>query len=197
MSATLDSAEFVLIDNWPTIGNNNSAGPFNAGAPASGADQNAATEVHQVGTKWTGYQEGSTGINRGAFTLIYLQFGTAAATACAVKQIVALETAPGAATAATLMYKVTNSDATAELGTGMAAVALSAMTASYYGWFWCGGVCPESICAGLAGNHLTQGSVVVGDMSLGQADGDNALMGYIVSSAGLRACGVSFVIDVA
>jgi len=194
MSATIDSAEFVLVDNWPTAPN--TGVPDSASDPASGADHNVATAAHPVGTKWTSHQQASAGVNQGAFTLIYLQMGTAATT-LAAKHIVATETAPGAATAGTLMYVVSNDDSTVELGTGMAAIALSAVTDAYYGWFWCDGVCPENICSGLAGSYYTQASVVVGDMSLGQAAADNAVIGFIVASAGLRACGISFVIDVA
>jgi len=193
MAATIDSAEFILVDNWPTLANNGF--PDDTTAPANGSDHNVASAKHPVGTKWTSHQKASTGINQGDFTLIYLKMGTPGTTAVAAKQIVCLETAGGASAAGDIIYTVTNSDATAEIGTGMMAVALSAITTNYYGWFWCKGVCPEDICAGLAGNHYTQGSVTTGNMSLGTANADAALMGYIVSTAGLRACGIAFTAD--
>ena len=42
------------------------------------------------------------------------------------------------------------------------AYALSALTTLYYGWFWCGGVVPETAVPTLGGNFPTDGTVAAG-----------------------------------
>jgi len=164
MSANnIDSAELVLYDNWPGRANTSFAGPQNTPAPATGPDQNVATAAFTVGTKWTATQPGSEGINGGQYTLIYLKTGTLLSTSVAAKRLVVMETVPGAATAGDIMYTVTDDPTSTPLSTGFAAVAMSTVTTGgYHGWFWCGGVCPESICLGLAGAYESDANVVVG-----------------------------------
>ena len=183
MSATLDSAEFILIDNWPEVGNADWAGPPGINDLPSQAHHNSDTESYHLGTKFRVYQEGGTGMNTGWATFIYLKMGTAAATALAAKHIVCGEAPPTSTGARELLYTVTNNDATADLNAGLCAISISAVTNSYYGWFWCGGICPDSIVSALAGNYYTQGSAVIGGMCLGQADADNAVIGFITDPA--------------
>jgi len=61
----------------------------------------------------------------------------------------------------TLWYRVTNDPDDCVIATGslLAAVALSAMTNERWGWFWCGGICPESFVSGLGGNYETDGDI--------------------------------------
>jgi len=172
MSANnLDSTEILMLDNFPGIPNVNAAGPYNLGNVAAGGDQNwyvsGSRPPHVLGTKFMGYQEGGTGIVAGSYTLIYLKTGTElSGTSIAVKRLCAMTLGPGAASSSDLLYTVTN-DPTTPIGllSGQCAVAMSAMTSGgYYGWFWCGGVCPESICVGMAGAYETDANCVKGAM---------------------------------
>jgi hypothetical protein len=78
-----------------------------------------------------------------------------------------------AATAANALlptqYIVTD-DASEALLSGPIAVALSAMTTGYYGWFWCGGVCPVDSVSGLGGSYVTDGTVAAGSGFCGVAN---------------------------
>jgi hypothetical protein len=174
MSNTLDDSEILFIDNWPDGPIINGPGPFKGpvspptgtptgGGVAAGGDHNVLLPGHDVGTKWFSYQPSATGQTQGWSTWIYLKVGTQEAS-IAAKSLVMLETMPSSSTAGSLLYTVTNDDATANMDTGLAAMAIGAMTDGYCGWFWCGGVCPVSICPSLGGTHATNGAVVIGFM---------------------------------
>jgi hypothetical protein len=173
MSQSIDSTGLLLNDRWPGIANNNAAGPYDLGNVANGSDQNwyvASTKPpHVLGTKFTGYQEAASGVNGGSFTLIYLNTGTLlSTTAITAKKFCALQAAPTSSTSGALLYTVTNNPAyTVGMSTALYGVSMSAMTSGgYYGWFWCGGVCPESICTGMAGTYTTADTVTVGGFIL-------------------------------
>jgi hypothetical protein len=150
--STLDSQLFHLIDLWP-------GAPIPThGIPHNGFDDadhhNVATPVYPIGTKIQVYNE-SAGLP-GYSTFIYLKVGTQnASVAIAAKSVVVQDSA-------TIWYEVTNDpDDCINIG-GPVAVAISAMTNAYYGWFWCGGVCPEEYISGLGGNYATTNAVVAG-----------------------------------
>lgn len=64
---------------------------------------------------------------------------------------------------ATVPYVLTNDpDDCIALLSGPIAIAISAMTDAYYGWFWIGGVCPEQYVSELGGNYATDSNVVAG-----------------------------------
>jgi hypothetical protein len=49
---------------------------------------------------------------------------------------------------------------------GPIAIALSAMTEDYFGWFWCGGLCPEFWVPALGGNfNCLYQTLAIGDMT--------------------------------
>ncbi len=200
-NSVIDSEMVILLDNWPSLDTLNAPGPDNATAPATGPDQNVETAAHPIGTKWTSFQEGATGIPRGKFTLIYLKLGTqnpdtlltcaAGTTKCLCCNEDVSEN--GSATQA---YTVTNDgDETGSEKAGLAAVALSAMTNDYYGWFWCGGVAPISIVPGLAGDFYTANDVAIGEISLIGTDVGNGEIGFDLISAGYRAAGIALKAD--
>lgn len=169
MSSTIDSTGIILYDNWPNSIASQCAGPRDMNNVANGADQNVTSASFPVGTKFRGWQAGATGVNAGSYTLIYLKTGTLLnGTAIAAKKFCVSETAPTSSTSGDLIYTVTNNPtSTYGMTTGLGAVSMSAMTtAGYYGWFWCGGVCPESICTGMAGTYTTDANVVVGAICL-------------------------------
>jgi len=157
--STLDSELFVLYDNWPGDGDPG----LSQDAPCDGFTgtdhHNTSTAIYQVGAKIQVYNDGTSG-KPGWAKLVYLQVGTQdAETVIAAKSVVVPDSA-------TYYYRVTNDPLRAVvLPSGMAAIALSAMTDAYYGWFWCGGVCPEQLISGLAGNYATEGNVVAGDIT--------------------------------
>jgi len=157
--STIDSELILLRDNWP-----GDADPGLAQDPPrdgfAGADHhNVATAAYQVGSKIQVYNKGTTG-QPGFATFVYLQVGIQdAETVLAAKSIVVSDSA-------TVWYKVTNDPGDCiALPTGLAAVAISAITNAYYGWFWCKGVCPEEAVSGLGGTYATEGNVVAGDIT--------------------------------
>jgi len=173
MSSTIDSTGIILYDNWPNAIVSNSAGPHDLGNVANGADQNwysaSSPPPHKLGTKFIGTQNGAAGVNAGSYTLIYLKTGTLlSGTAITAKKFCVMAVAPTSSTSGDLLYTVSNNPTyTVGMSTGLGAVSMSAMTtAGYYGWFWCGGVCPESICTGMAGTYTTDANVVVGGFCL-------------------------------
>ncbi len=75
------------------------------------------------------------------------------------------------------------------------AVALSAMTTTYYGWFWTGGVCPQSFVTALATSTFsTDNSVVIGAVGLVDAS-DPDRVGLTVAASAVNACGWSMSAD--
>lgn len=189
MAATIDSNEFILIHRFPTKAQDWM--PPKAMDPANDGGHNVVAAAYKIGTTWDFFQEGSEGINQGWATFTYLKVGTQSA--LAAKSICGLDTAPGAATALEILYTVTDLAAGTIAGSTPAAVALSAMTNAYYGWFWTGGVCPESIVSDLSGNFLTTTNVVVGGMDIGTAAA-GTVNGFGTAALG-GACGISFVVD--
>ena len=167
--STLDSQLFVLFDNWPGVAEKISAGEVPAGgfAEASAVHHNVAAAQYDIGQKLCVLNTDDAGIE-GMSTFIYLQVGTQNAdSVIAAKSLVV----PGSAT---LWYQVSNNpDANILVaGSSMAAYALSAMTDAYFGWFWCGGVCPESFVSGLGGTYATDGTVAAGMISSGDLAAD-------------------------
>ena len=161
--STIDSELFNLIDNWP-------------GSPLPGASipqdgflgathHNVASPAFPIGTKIQVYCDGSVG-KAGYATLMYLKVGTQNADSVIAAKSVCIQDS------ATVWSELTNDpDSCIALPTGLVAIALSAMTDGYYGWFWVGGVCPEQYVSGLAGNYATDGNVAAGAKLLIQVDG--------------------------
>jgi len=158
----------ILYDRWPGT-------PIDP--PLTYSDMTAATVGHNlaapmwpVGTKWEIYCKGDpadqgVGYNLGWSTFIYLKgaadFSTAVAAAVTV--LCVPDETIAAADASTILYTmVCDSDSTTHETMGPVAMCLSAMTNNYYGWFWCGGVCPVEYVPGLttASTLVTDDSVV-------------------------------------
>ena len=148
---TLDSNYLVLIDNWPGSPSPNLSVPTDGFAvPAAGV----ATAAYKVGTKIQVYNE-TLGIP-GFSTFIYLQYEGTTAPALAARQVVTPD-------ANTSLYIVTNDpDNCLSIAALPSAVALSVMTDAYFGWFWCGGVCPETAVTGLGGTYVTKNDLLAG-----------------------------------
>tara|TARA_R100000808_G_scaffold11393_1_gene29270 strand:- start:7076 stop:7693 length:618 start_codon:yes stop_codon:yes gene_type:complete len=123
---------------------------------------NVATAEYDVGFKVGVYDR----TNKGHAVFAYLQMGTASGVAVAAKAIMA----PGNVTTAgsnAKHWSIVTNDPDQFVEDSFACVALSAMTEDYYGWFWCGGVCPVGWVSALDGNYKTANGreVVEGGMA--------------------------------
>jgi len=153
--STIDSELFWLHDNWPGVPLEQLSAPTDGFTGST--HHNVAAAAYRIGDKIQVYQDGVSAGEPGYSTFIYLQVGTQNAdSVIAVKTLCVPDSA-------TNWYKVTNDpDSCIDIPGGAAAIALSAITDAYYGWFWCGGVCPEEAVSGLGGNYATTNAVAAG-----------------------------------
>jgi len=163
--STLDSELFVLEDHWPGVGRQTTFGQIPKGGFTGNTHHNVATPAYPIGEKLCVENMNETGtvVGKAGFsTFIYLQVGTQdAGQAIAAKSVCVLDSA-------TLWYQLTNDSASCiAASSSLAAIAISAVTAAYWGWFWCGGVCPESLVSSLGGNYATINAVAAGMISTG------------------------------
>ena len=141
----LDDGKFYLIDNFP-------GEPTNGPNPSSWTTYTLACNF-PLGTKRLVYDD----TNHGWATLIYLRFQKGSAAVATVKSACGLYITDVATAGA--WHNVTNTaDSTTSL-IGPICIALGTCVDAYYGWFWCGGVCPVDTIATLDGVHSTDGSV--------------------------------------
>lgn len=131
---------------------------------------NVAAPAYPVGTVIRVRNDSGVAGQPGFAELVYLQCVANATVAIAARQLLVPDSA-------TLWYRVTNAPddaavANTALPTVPAVVAISAMTTLYYGWFWCGGICPQSHVSALGGNYATENNVVAGPISPHDLDAD-------------------------
>jgi len=185
-ASTIDDQYLWLKDMIP--------GPASFGElPSADADgniftnashHNVATAKYSVGTKVTVYDN----TNSGYATLAYLRMGAAGGVTVAAKSVCA----PGTSGTAK-WYRVSNSS-TLFVANSYCAVALSAMTDEYYGWFWVGGVCPVTFVSALDGDFVTADAVVAGGVTVADYVTDDRLAFGPVASA-VNAVGLSMSAD--
>lgn len=156
MATTLVTRAIILYDNFPGTAVKPPVPYHDMGNTSVG--HNIAAPMWPLGTKWQVYCKGSPvslGIsyNQGFSTFVYLGFDSAIASAVAgVAGVIVYPS--GNSIAATMtaeklyIYCADEDIGTAE-NSGLLAVCISAMTNSYYGWAWCGGVAPIEYCSGL------------------------------------------------
>jgi len=157
--STLDSELFVLYDNWPGTARVLGSGQVPNSSFTSTVSHNVATAKYSPGEKVSVWNQNADAGQEGMSTFIYLQVLTQNADVAIAAKTVCV---PGSATK---YYQVGNNpdaDVVLATGAGLIAVAISAITNAYWGWFWCGGICPEGHVSGLGGNYLTQGAVAAG-----------------------------------
>ncbi|HUW99396.1 MAG TPA: hypothetical protein VMY35_00320 [Phycisphaerae bacterium] len=173
-NAAIDSEMIILTGNGLAGFHD-----YNIGVPPDGftgaTHHNVAAAVYPVGTMVDVYNKGNTGVAGGA-TFIYGKVGAQDETnVIAAKHLCAIfATTP-------VPYEFSNEVAT-DLGESVQAIviALSAMTTSYYGWFWCAGVCPEEFVSGLGGTYPTVNTtVVIGAMAAGDLETAGTTAGEI------------------
>ena len=166
--ATITVQGVILKDNWP------GATPIRP--PVDYSDMTAASVGHNLvaplwdlGTKWEVYCKGDStyggvGYNLGWSRFIYLKAAADMATAVAgaVSVLVVPDGTLAAGMAGDGFYTVVGSSArTTHEEMSVVAMCISTPTNSYYGWYWCGGVCPVEYVPG-----LTTASTLVTDDSL-------------------------------
>lgn len=182
----IDSERFILFDNWPWA-------PFDDTVPPDGflgsSHHNVADPAYALGHKITVQNDSDIAGVAGTSIFIYLKgrSHTEANPTCAAKHVCVPSLAGEP-------YAVTNDPDQSLMKTGcpMVAIMLSVMTFTHavtkYGWFWCGGVCPEGHVSDLGGNYVTNGDVVIGPIAaadlttpdtigLGNAAGQEAHIG--------------------
>jgi len=165
--STITVQGVLLRDNWPGVP---IAPPVDySDMTAAGVGHNKAAAAWRLGQKWKVYCGGDAryhelGYFKGWSTFIYLKNAAdiESAVAGTTGSIVVVDGTMAAAQAADVHYIVTadSADTTHDSG-GLMAVALSAMTNSYYAWYWCGGVCPIEYVPG-----FTTATTLVTDDSL-------------------------------
>ena len=157
--STLDSELIILIDRWPGYAELIGDDELPIGGWLGNTHHAVSQPVYRPGQKFCAWNDENIAGTTGMFTMIYLQYDTAAAAeVMAAKQVVVNDAASAA------FWRITNDpDAVGlVLSCALAAVAISALTDEQWGWFWCGGVCPEGHLPGLAGNYATKDGTVAG-----------------------------------
>ena len=156
---TITTQGVILYDRWPGKNCVTTPDVENISDMTSTlVGHNQQTAKYPLGTKWQLYNYGAAvnvGVkyHRGFSTFIYLKAESTATTAVALSA--AMLVAPYGTLAAGMdrnaLYTVTaSSSRTTHETMGLTAMCLSTMTNSYYGWFWCGGVCPLEYVPGLS-----------------------------------------------
>lgn len=176
--STMDSLELILIDNWPGVARLIGHDEIPMGGFAGSQHHNVPSPSYPYapGDKLCVWNPSSGGCE-GMCTMIYLKVGTQTATLCA-KQ-------PCTTQSATDVYTVTNDPDSLigpKDGGALVAVAISAMTDAYYGWFWCGGVAPEGLIPDMGGTYVTDDSVIAGLVALTDCS-DTDQMGFAAVAA--------------
>jgi len=195
---TIDSLSLLLFDNWPMCPSMLESLPTDGFLGAT--HHNVTAAPYKAGTKcfyWNAGDGADAGV-AGWATFIYLKGSpvTEANPTCAAKQVVLPDNAEN-------LYQVTNDKDQCILNTGMdlGAYMTSIMTFTYttatvpkYGWFWCGGICPEVAITDFGGTFETTGTVAAGEPFQYEAlSADQIGLGLHDSTLGIA--GVSLIID--
>jgi len=187
--ASLGAEEFYLIDMWPGTPNANLSEPTTS--LDSTVYNTVTTPYYLPGTKLQICQDvtvtttNARSCNQGYSTLIYAKFVEATnsgdCTACDIVTLFCISTNALGPLAVT-------KDVSAGMDGfgGPVAIAVADITPDAYGWFWCGGVCPqEAITAMDVCIYVTDGSVVGGiPLALSWDSSECQLAQYEITVAG-------------
>ena len=159
----IDDAKIMLFDFWPGVARKVTELP-------AAFTTAVETAVFGPGEKICIWNSGAANGNAGYATFVYLHIGTQATdNAIAVKDLLVPDSA-------TDPFLVTNdpdeTDIRLKTGSPLVGMALATMDDAYWGWCWCGGVCPSDLVSGLDGWHYTDNSVVIGPMVVGVPGAD-------------------------
>jgi hypothetical protein len=187
--STIDGTKLLFYDNWP--------GPAHRrvgmlDGPLDARSHNVAVPYCDVGTKWFIHNSGASKGTAGDSIFVYLQAVNNADVAIAAKTVCVPDVV-------LYPYRVTNDpDDCISVADALYAIAISAMTDSYYGWFFAGGVVPsDEIVSGgtfvLDGTFPTDDSVVAGDFTTVDLTAD--AIGFGVIAATTSAIGYAMAAD--
>ena len=186
--STIDSELIVLINPFP-VGAPTRTAPADIQDLANSYSHNVAAQTeYRVGDVINFYNTGVSAGKAGWSQFVYLQCVANAGVAIAAKQVLVPDSA-------TIWYRLTNDpdDCLVSTGSRLFGVAISAMTTLYYGWFWCGGVCPEEAVSDLGGNHATDGDLAAGNMTVHDLAAD--AIGWGPQATTEAFCGYSLATD--
>lgn len=186
----IDSQDFYLLDILPGRPVPYYSTP--SGGFTGAASHSVEAAAYDVGTKIQVYNK-TLGV-AGWSTLVYGKLATEGETnVCLVRHVCVMDkTTPSP-------FEFTNEEGN-DNGEGMspAVIPAATLTVEYYGWFWCGGVCPEDYASGLGGFYYTDNTVVIGAMgtgdllSPGQTPGE---IGFAVTTEAIATVGWAYVAD--
>ena len=182
---TVSSNEVILYDMYPGVASVNIPKADHDGNAFTNSDHhNVVKAVFDTGYKVQVYEKSLAGWS----TFVYLQYNLGASgVAAAAGHLAVYETGNS-------WFGVTN-EGDATFVNVPPAVILSTMTDAYYGFFWCGGVCPQSWVTALAtSNFNTDDSVVIGPVGLVDAS-DPDVVGLTAAASAVNACGWSMADD--
>lgn len=180
------SYKLTLFDNWPgTIDYNLPEADVNGNHFTNAAHHNVATAKFPIGKK-IGYFDNTC---QGESILIYLRNqADTHATASALGQV-------GTHLVGGTWYDVSNAG-DEMLPNNPPVVYLSLMTDAYFGWFWCGGVCPVDKTPLLITTNCSTKNGVAAGTSFGTIDAtDPDRAGFDATGAGVCAVGFSLAND--
>lgn len=187
MAAGTLALEYVYLkDNFPWHSD------FSRDFPKDGfssTDHISTTAKFEVGTKITVWDA----VAKGWVTFIYLQMSSAAGSTIGI--LCATTTNP-----LTVAVDAYNEVAHSIL-TGMAAISTGTIAASSYGWFWCGGPCPQETdkygCVGLSAVTVITADLVAGSpFELADEEAATASLQFqLMQTTGAQCCGMTNTID--
>lgn len=188
--STIDSEYLILIDRWPGVAIHCPRHhPLPVGGFAGATHHNVETAAYPVGFKLCVYNHSASAGVDGFATFIYLQIEQTGSPTSAAKQVCTVHTAGN--------WSLVDNDSDDVLqvtGSGLVAVLLSLMTDAYYGWFWCGGVCPEEYVSGLGGTYETDNTVAIGPIEADDLAETDAI-GFAAMESGSICIGMSLAAD--
>jgi len=184
MAAGTIALEYVYLkDNFPWHSD------FSRDFPKDGfssTDHISTTAKFEVGTKFTVWDSTAAGW----VTFIYLQMSSAAGSTIGI--LCSTTTNP-----LTVAVDAYNEVGSGILG-GCAAVATGTIAASSYGFFWCGGPCPQETgkygCVGLSAVTIVTADIAAG-MPFELADNTSSLKIQGLQTAGAQCAGMTNTID--
>jgi len=200
--STLTAQGAILYNKWGATPVKPDVGYSDMTAASVG--HNVAANQYPLGTTWEVYCNGnaaSVGVayNVGFSQFVYLKCAAdiASAVAAVVSVICIPDDTMAAGDGATKLYTVSSdSGKTTHEGSGRIAVALSTMTNSYYGWFWCGGVCPIEYVPGMStSTTLVTDDSVTASCELITVASTATGIALKIATAGIPTCGMALYAD--
>jgi len=167
-------------------------GPIHLNVPQQDHDGNAFTNSDHFNVANGPYEPGykiavKEPITRGWSILTYLQYNAGDVTPLAAGHVAVLESG-------NTWTGVTN-EGTSTLVNVPPAIALAAITDTYWGFFWTGGPCPQSWVTALAtASVYTDGNVEIGAIGLVDCS-DPDRVGFTAAASAVSAVGFSLAAD--